>query len=626
MMRVVGALRLSAVFPRWLVLILGQAVLAADDPYAAQLFQKHCASCHESTTGATERIPQLTVLKTMTSPAILKTMESGIMQAQAVALSADERQKLANYLGTAAPTLERKRKEIANPCPAGVAWRDGPGWASWGGGSNWRFAQQPDAGMRAEDVPKLKLKWAYAFADTSTMRSQPAVYRGRIFAGGQDGTIVALDAITGCTHWSSTVQSQVRSGITAGEIAGAPALFFGDSAGYVYALDAASGRQLWKMRPDEHPASTVTATPVLHQGRLYVGVASREEALAVSPGYECCTFRGSELALDAATGKVIWKRYLIPQPAAKRGKTRQGAVTWGPSGAAVWTAPTLDPQRDILYVTSGDNYSDPATSLSDALLAMRMSTGEIVWSKQFTAKDAWNSSCQLPGKVNCPDSDGPDFDFAASAILVSNAKGGRALLLGQKSAIIYAVDPDQKGKILWQARIGEGGTVGGIEWGPATDGKNVYVALSDIRFQVDRKPGSNDRAYQIDPNKGGGLFAFRIDNGERIWQAAPVKCSEARADGRPCSPAQSAAVTAVPGAVWSGSEDGHLRAYSTTDGKVIWDFDTARGFPTVNGIPGKGGAIDVAGPVIAGGMLYTVSGYPARGGLPGNVLLAFGME
>jgi polyvinyl alcohol dehydrogenase (cytochrome) len=454
------------------------------------------------------------------------------------------------------------------------------------------------------------------------LRSQPAVYRGRVYAGGQDGSVYALDAKTGCVHWTTTVQSQVRSGITIGEAGATPAVFFADSAGYIYALDAASGKQLWKMRADEHPASTVTATPVYHQGRLYVGSASREEALSVATGYICCTFRGSESAFEAATGKLVWKRYMIAEVAKARPKTKFGSAAFGPSGVGVWTAPVLDPDRDTMYVTTGDNYSDPPTLLSDALVALRMSTGEILWSKQFTAKDAWNSSCQLPGKVNCPDSNGPDFDFASSAILVPLPNGKRALLLGQKSAVIYAVDPDRRGQILWQSRIGEGGTVGGIEWGSATDGRNVYVALSDIRFEVALKAGSNDRGYNLDPNKGGGLFAFRIDNGERIWQTPPPGCGTRR----PCSPAQSAAVTAIPGVVWSGAEDGHLRGYSTTDGKIIWDYDTAHEYKTVNAIPGRGGAIDVAGPVVAGGMLFAVSGYPARGGMPGNVLLAFGLD
>lgn len=606
----------------FLFLIAPLALLAADDPYAAQLFQKHCASCHDSAAGAGGRIPQVAVLKSMTPSAIQKTLENGVMKTQAAPLSADERLKIATFLGTAV-TLERKREEIANPCPAGAPWNDGPAWTSWGGGlTNTRFQSAKDAGLRAEDVPRLKLKWAFAFPDTSTLRSQPAVYRGRIYAGGQDGSVFALDAKTGCVHWTTTVQSQVRSGITVGEAGATPAVFFADSAGYIYALDAASGKQLWKMRPDEHPASTVTATPVYHQGRLYVGSASREEALSVAPGYICCTFRGSESAFEAATGKLVWKRYMIAEVAKARPKTKFGSAAFGPSGVGVWTAPVLDPDRDTMYVTTGDNYSDPPTVLSDALVALRMSTGDILWSKQFTAKDAWNSSCQLPGKVNCPDSNGPDYDFASSAILVPLPNGKRALLLGQKSAVIYAVDPDRRGQTLWQSRIGEGGTVGGIEWGSATDGRNVYVALSDIRFEVALKAGSNDRGYNLDPNKGGGLFAFRIDNGERIWQTPPPGCGTRR----PCSPAQSAAVTAIPGVVWSGAENGHLRGYSTSDGKIVWDYDTAHEYKTVNAIPGRGGAIDVAGPVVAGGMLFAVSGYPARGGMPGNVLLAFGLD
>lgn len=606
----------------WLFAIVPIAAMAADDPYAAQLFQKRCATCHDSEAGAGGRIPQVSALKTMTTIAIQRTLDAGVMKQQAAALSPDERLRIGTFLGKAV-TLEKKPEEIANRCPPGSSFSDGPGWTGWGAGlGNTRFQSTQDAGLKAEDLPRLKLKWAFAFSDTSTMRSQPAVYRGRVFSGGQDGSVYALDMKTGCVQWATMVQSQVRSGMTVGEAGATPAVFFGDSAGFVYALDAATGKELWKMRPDEHPAATVTATPVYFKGRLYIGSASREESMSVSPGYVCCTFRGSESAVDTATGKVLWKTYMISETAKPRAKTKHGADAAGPSGVGVWTSPVIDSDRDTMYVATGDNYSDPATAMSDALVALKLSSGAILWSKQFTAKDAWNSSCQLTGKVNCPDTEGPDFDFAASPILVPLANGKRALLLSQKSAVVYAVDPDRRGQILWQARIGEGGTVGGIEWGSATDGRNIYVALSDIRFEVDRKPGSNDRAYNLNPNKGGGLFAFRVDNGERMWQAPPSGCG----DRRPCSPAQSAAVTAIPGVVWSGSEDGHLRGYSTESGKIIWDYDTAHDYKTVNGVPGKGGAIDVAGPVVAGGMLFTISGYPARGGIPGNVLLAFGLE
>jgi polyvinyl alcohol dehydrogenase (cytochrome) len=604
-----------------LFILLPAIVWAADDPYAAQLFKQHCAMCHEAAGAAPgARIPPVAQLKAMTPTAILRTLESGVMKPQAAILSTNERQAVANFLGTAL-TTERKRDEIANPCPTNAAWKDSPAWSGWAPGLvNMRFQAAKEAGLRADDVPKLNLKWAFAFPDTAVLRSQPAVYKGRVFAGAQDGSVYSLDAATGCVHWSTTVQAEVRSGITVAEVGGKPALFFGDSSGNLYGLDGATGRQLWKIALDEHPASKATSTPTFYQGRLYVGVSSLEEALAVSPGYVCCTFRGSVSAIQAADGKVIWKRYMINEPAKTQPKTKRGAAVVGPSGVGVWTAPALDPERDTMYVTTGDNYSDPPTAMSDAVVAMRMSTGEILWSKQLTMGDAWNSSCYLAGRENCPDSDGPDFDFASAVALVSLSGGKRALVVGQKSGIAYALDPDKQGQILWQSRIGKGGTVGGVEWGGATDGRNFYVALSDVGFQVALIPGTNDRQYELDPKQGGGIFAFRVDNGERLWQTPPPGCG----DRRPCSPAQSGPVTAIPGAVFSGSLDGHLRAYSTSNGKIIWDYDTDREFKTVNGLKGHGGALDVGGPIVAGGMVFANSGSAQRNGLPGNVLLAFG--
>jgi polyvinyl alcohol dehydrogenase (cytochrome) len=596
---------------------------AAEDPYAAQLFKDHCASCHEAGAAAPgARIPPVSVLKTMTPTAILKALETGIMKLQAAVLSTNERQAVANFLGTAV-TVERTRNEIANRCTNEAVWKDSSGWTNWGAGlANMRYQPAKEAGLRAENLPKLMLKWAFAFPDTSVLRSQPAVYRGTVFVGSQDGSVYSLDAATGCVHWTTTVQAEVRSGITVAEVAGKPAIFFGDSSGYLYGLDGTTGRQLWKLSLDEHPAAKATGTPVFYQGKLYVGVSSLEEALSVAAGYVCCTFRGSVSAINASDGKVLWKTHMIEETPRPQPKSKRGSSVTGPSGIGVWAAPTIDVGRDVMYVTTGDNYSDPPTPFSDAVLAMQMSTGRILWSKQLTAGDAWNSSCYLAGKVNCPDSDGPDFDFASSAALVPLANGRRALLVGQKSGIAYALDPDRRGEILWQARVGKGGTVGGIEWGGATDGRNFYVALSDVAFDVALKPGTNDRQYELDPAKGGGIFAFRADNGQAVWQTPPPGCK----DRRPCSPAQSAAITAIPGAVFSGALDGHLRAYSTETGKIIWDYDTDREFKSVNSLPGHGGALDVGGPIVAGGMLFVNSGSAQRNGLPGNVLLAFGVQ
>jgi polyvinyl alcohol dehydrogenase (cytochrome) len=596
--------------------------LAAEDPYAAQLFKQHCASCHETGAAAPgARIPPVSVLKSMTPNAILRTLETGLMKSQAAVLSVNERQAVANFLGTAV-TVERRRDEIAHACPAGPVWKDAPGWSTWGAGpANTRYQAAKEAGLKAEDLPKLTLKWAFAFPDSAVLRSQPAVYRGSVFAGGQDGSVYSLDAKTGCVHWTTTVQAEVRSGITVAELDGKPTLFFGDSSGYLYGLDGATGKQLWKLSLDEHPASKATSTPVFYQGKLYVGVSSLEEALSVSPGYVCCTFRGSVSAIQARDGKVLWKTHMIEEIPHAQPKSKRGADVMGPSGIGVWTAPTLDAARDVMYVTTGDNYSDPATPFSDAVVALQISTGRILWSKQLTAGDAWNSSCYLAGKLNCPDSDGPDFDFASSAALISLPNGRRALLLGQKSGMAYAIDPDRRGEILWQTRVGKGGTVGGIEWGGASDGRNFYVALSDVAFDVALKPGTNDRQYELNPNEGGGMFAFRADTGQKVWETPPPGCH----DRRPCSPAQSAAVTAIPGAAFSGALDGHLRAYASANGKIIWDYDTDREFKTVNGIPGHGGALDVGGPIVAGGMLFVNSGSAQRNGLPGNVLLAFGV-
>ena len=373
----------------FLILAAPAVLPAADDPYAAEVFAKNCASCHQSEAGANRRIPRIG----RAEDRVLGGHSEDARQRH------HERRKRHSYRPMSAPQAgdarrnhrhagRSAREEIANPCPAGVGWKGGSAFGSWGGDlANSRFQAPAAAGLRAEDVPRLKLAWAFAFPDTSTLRSQPAVYRGTVFAGAQDGSVYALDAATGCVHWAASVESQVRSGMVVGEVGGNPVVFFGDAAGYLYALDGTSGKQLWKMRPEEHPAATQTSTPVFYRGRLYVGSASREESLSISPGYVCCTFRGSESAIDAATGKIVWKRYMIPEAAKERAKSHRGARVAGPSGAGIWTAATLDPDHDAVYVVTGDNYSDPPTALSDAVSrAENVDHGDILWSKQFTAK------------------------------------------------------------------------------------------------------------------------------------------------------------------------------------------------------------------------------------------------
>ena len=430
----------------------------------------------------------------------------------------------------------------------------GPRWTAWGNSNNARFQDAASARLTAADVPRLKLKWAFAFPGNLQSYSQATLAAGRLFVGSWGGKVYSLDASSGCVHWFFDAGSGVRSAISIAESGSRHIAVFGDMAANVFALDAVTGQLIWRIKVDDFPLARVSASPTVYNGRIYVGVASGEEGAAAVPTYECCRFRGSMLALDVATGKQIWKTFLIPDAPTPTKKNAAGAQLWGPSGVPVWGTAVVDARRNALYVTTGNNYSDPTTTLSDAFVALDLASGKILWSRQMTTSDAYTAACRLPDKTNCAVSNGPDLDFGASPILVTQPNGRRLLLAGQKSGIVHALDPDANGEVLWQTRIGRGGTMGGIQWGSATDGTNIYVALSDIGRIMLTYSASTD----ADPKQGGGMFALRLSDGERVWYTPPPGCGT-----RPrCSPAQSAAVSASPGVAFSGSVDGHMRAYS----------------------------------------------------------------
>jgi polyvinyl alcohol dehydrogenase (cytochrome) len=345
---------------------------------------------------------------------------------------------------------------------------------------------------------------------------------------------------------------------------------------------------------------------------LYVPVSSIEEATGSRASYECCTFRGSVVALDAATGQQIWKAYAIAEAPHPTNKNAVGTQLHGPSGASVWSSPTIDVQRQALYVATGNSYSNPPADTSDAILAFDLKTGRMLWHRQATPKDSFVVACYGADKTNCPEDHGPDHDFGQSPILVTLRDGKRVLVIGQKSGVVHAFDPDREGEALWETRIGKGGPLGGSEWGSAADQDRIYVANSDVRFL-------RDGTRRLDPAAGGGLFALNLSDGKITMQVPPVPCG----DRDQCSPALSAAVTIIPGVAFSGGVSGYLRAYATDDARLLWEFDTARDYATVNGVSGHGGAIDGPGPVIVDGMLYVNSGYAQWSGIPGNVLLAF---
>ena len=583
---------------------VGSAAAQGINPEA--IYKDSCAQCHDEPQG---RTPSKAALKDRSPDTILAALTNGSMSMQGLTLSVAEKRALAEYLsgkpfGAAA----------SNPNACGTKETRLAGYgtrSSWNGfgvdASNSRFQKSP--GLTAADVPNLKLKWAFGFQGGSQAYGNPAIVAGRVFVGSDNGTFYAIDADTGCTHWSYQADSGIRSAPTVAPLgSGAAArhvVYFGDLKANTYAIDAATGELLWKKSVDPHRFARVTGSVALHDGKLYVPVSSVEEGPGAQPGYECCTFRGSVVALDAATGNQIWKSYTITETPAQVGKNSKGTAQYAPAGAAVWNAPTIDPQRGVLYIGTGNSYTGPAVKTSDSVIAMDLKTGKMVWWNQVTPEDAFLVGCR-PGVENCPKDVGPDYDFGNSPILRNLPGGKRVIVIGQKSGVMWGLDPDNEGKVLWQYRAGKGSALGGIEWGSAADDTNAYIPVSDVLA-----PGP----------EAGGIHAVKLATGERVWTtpAPKLECS----GGRGCTGAQSAPASVIPGVVFSGSIDGHLRAYSTVDGKILWDFNTAREFETVNHVPAKGGSIDAAGPAIADGLVVTNSGYSLWRGLAGNVLLAF---
>ena len=539
------------------------------------------------------------------------------MRYQGLSLSGAERRSVAEFV-TGRPLRAVASVGAIGRCdrnlPALLDPLVSPSWNGWSPTlDNTHFQPESQAGLSAAAIPRLKLKWAFGFPDASSAWAQPTIAGGRLFIGSQNGTVFSLDARSGCIAWTFSAHSGVRGSVTIGRVTnagdrrGGLAAFFADQAGYVYALNPSSGTLLWSRRVDEHPLVRLTGSPVYSAGRLYVPTSSYEEG-GKPPGYGCCTFRGSLIALEASTGEMVWQAFTIPQPPRLFRSYADGTELRGPSGGAIWSAPTLDTKRNAIYVGVGNTYSGAPQKTTDAILAFDLRTGVMRWAAQMPPGEHDVFGC-APGDVNCGDRPGPDFDFGASPMLVTAADGRQFVVAGQKSGVVYALDPDHRGRTVWRYRAGGGSGLGGIQWGIAADGRHVYVPVADIYAE-----------------RPGGLHAVGLSNGQRVWYAPPADPLACGKPSRACSGAQFSAVTAIPGAVFSPSNDGAVRAYSSESGSVLWSFDTNRIFETINAVPARGGSMNGPAPVLAGGMLYVSSGYGTFGLRPGNVLLAFAPE
>jgi polyvinyl alcohol dehydrogenase (cytochrome) len=585
------------------------------NPRGEKIFNEVCARCHEHG-GA--RAPDAYLLKLMTPASIYGTLTTGAMRIQAQGLDEEEKSAVVEFLaGTRAPG---EAKLLPPRCQGAAAEFDfgrPPPFSGWGlDPGNRRYVDTRAAGLSAANIARLRLKWAFGVEGAIRMASQPALAGGAIYVGAQDGSVYALDQESGCLRWQFHAPAEVRTGIvvsswSGGDASARPRVYFGDLIGNVYAVDAISGNLLWRDHADAHPTSTLTAAPVLLGDRLYVAVSSIEEGV---PGkYDCCTFRGSIVAYEAPSGRRVWQSYLLPK-AVFRGTTSSGEKTYAPAGVAVWGTPAIDERRGLLYFGTGDSYTSPAPKLSDAIVAIGLDTGRIVWSYQATRHDAWNVGCMLKEKPNCPREDGPDHDFGTAAILAADSSGRERVFAGQKSGWVHAVDPDS-GRLLWKTRVGRGGLMGGVYFGLATRADMLFVPVNDV----------SDGAVHDEPARP-GLYALDVRSGRVLWRA-PIDADVCKDRGAQCAPGIAAPVTAAGELVLTGAGDGEIRIYRAGTGEKLWQYDTAQTVTTVGGGAAHGGSMGGgAGPLLLGGTLIVESGYGFAGRMPGNVMLVFDVQ
>lgn len=605
------------------------------------IFGNYCENCHGNP--KVEGAPTPATLKQMTPERVYQALTTGDMVTLAKDLTDQQKRDIAEWVGgrKLGASDSGDAQKMPNRCESNPPIRDltsAPAWNGWSDNNNTRFQPAQAAGLSVAAVSRLRLKWAFGVPSASSVYGQPTIVDGRVFFSSDSGWVYALDAASGCVHWSFQAQTGVRSAIALAPVKTGTgsqkyAAFFGDIHGNVYAVDAANGELIWKHAIDPHPLSRITGGVRIYNGRVYVPVASLEEPESSSYNYHCCSFRGMVAALNADTGKQVWKTYTIDEVPTER-KTPDGKSFMGPSGAGVWSPTAIDPKRNTIYVTTGNTFSAPDVGRSDSLMAMDLDTGKILWVRQDEAGDVWHTGCPqgnppagfppkyanpsrgpagtqlgagrggrgggggrppMPESYYCPtETENPDWDFAAGVILVNLPNGKRLLLAGQKSGLVWAHDPDQKGALVWRADVSRGQIV----FGGASDGENAYYVFRGA---------------------GAGVVALGVADGVEKWfTVLPPQ------ESMNMHPGLTAGVTAITGAVFTAGLDGMVRAFRAYDGHPIWEYDTTQEVKTVNGMTARGGSIGSAGVTVAGGMVFVPSGYTGfQNGQPGNLLLAF---
>lgn len=639
-----------------------------------QIYGEYCAQCHDNNNEA--GAPTLESLRTLNSGTIRYALELGYMKYEARNVPKDDLEQLIQWLPRnesnndawieqASCTIKKRRVNLDGAPRTATTFGLGP--------KNQRNQTADEVGLSKADMPNLELAWSVAFPNTPTMRSQPVIVGDTLFIATTDAArLYALDAETGCVKWFYKSDMTLRSSLSFAEATDTSpaAIILGDAAARVHAVNAQTGEELWVTNAALNEFNRITGAPVVLGDRVFAPLSAIEVNYTQYDDYECCKGQGAIIALDLATGEKLWTGRTMPeaQPVLTG---RTGTQQWGPSGAIIWSTPAIDEKRNVLYAGTGENTSWPATETSDAVVAYNLDTGEREWSFQATSSDIWNYAC-FRGAANCDfpgEYHSPDFDFGGSALIAKNSSGRDLIVIGQKSGVVWAIDPDTHQQV-WSNRIGRGSASGGIHWGIAFDGERIYAPINDRPGGANDHPAWGPGIHALDVNTGASLWTYKpsvADCGAdtptghafklpsdlaqtnitapmapiqpNVWnswtpaetnsappeipvQTMPLQTDE---DGRPvqCRLGMSPAPLVVDGAVVTGTTGGMLRIFDGETGDVLFEYQTNRPYETINPVPGHGGGLDSHPYVAANGTLYVQSGYARFGEPPGNVLLAF---
>ena len=577
-----------------------------------KLTQENCAACHDNTS---LNLISLDSMSIYSEEDLINILQQGKMKTQARHLSVEEIQAIAGYISKSKlPT-----KEESNICNNDLSPTDlftGSHWPSFGFDSS-NSRNQINTTISSSNVEKLELRWSFGIKNVQ-VRSQPVVIGKMVLLSGAN-TLYAVDKEKGCVYWSFKSKTQIRNSAAFDEQT-EDAIYIIDNDFVVYKLKAVDGSLIWKTKiPKEHESNTPSASPLQVDRYLLIPVSTYETVMAMDPRYECCQSSGAMVAIDTETGNILWNHRVEQKPKNVGKGFISRSKKFAPSGSAVWNSPAVDIKEGRVFFGTGQSLQSPASNFSDAIITLDLETGKRIWSTQTLAGDAYNVGCEVPvvSRMVCPKENGPDFDFGASVIQSLDINGKKILLAGQKSGEVFRLNPDN-GEIVWRSRIGNGGLLGGVHFGMATDQVKLYVPISDRWVNRDYDDFARPGLYAVDFESGTILWSVMSDN---ICKDRKPLYGEGN-----CFPGFSAPISIANDLLFAGSLDGRFSAHSTKDGTKLWEFDTLRNFQTVNKQPAVGGSIDAAGPVISDNWIFINSGYAQHGQMAGNVILAFSIK